>query len=237
MPGFSQATLGVGSPATLDFVSPPTTAAVVPGKLIWADNAYLGGGAFIYAKSAAAQVVGQCVYFGNANGSLTATAIPNTAGQGFPVGFARQVMAGSDWGWYQVFGICPAKITTGVAVGANIGITGAGTLGTVANGKQILNCNVVGAATDTITKSGTTFIDPSNIRKVVLGDINGLWVGQAVSGTGIGASAKIASIDPSGNVITLDTDSTAAGTVTVTFTYTGFNLLRIAFPFAQGQVT
>lgn len=237
MPGFSPQSTGVGYPATLDFLTPPTSAAVIPGTVLWAQDKYLGGGAFMYAKAAAAQVVGTCVYFGDSNGDVTATAIPNTAGQGFPVGFARQPMAGSDYGWYQIHGICPAKVTASVAAGVAIGITGAGTLGTVAAGKQILSAQVIAASTGTVTKTGTTFVGGGKTRIIQLPDINGLWIGQAVSGTGVGAAAVISAIDPSGNFVTVSVDSTATGTVTITFTYTGFVLLRVASPFAQGQIT
>lgn len=236
MPGFAQQSLGVGYPPTLDFQTPPTSPAWVPGTVLWAQDAYLGGGAFMYAKAAAAQAVGTCVYFGNANGDVTATAIPNTANQGFPVGFARQKMAGSDYGWYQVHGVCPAVVTASVAAGVAIGITGAGTLGTVAAGKQILNAQVLVASTGTITKPITTSVQVGKTKLIEVPNINGLWIGQAVSGTGVGASAVITAIDPSGNFISVDVASTAAGTVTGTFTYTGFVLLRIAFPFAQGQI-
>ena len=237
MPGFSPQSTGVGYPATLDFLTAPTSAAVIPGTYLWAQDPYLGGGCFVYAKAGAAHSVGHCVTLGNANGSVTATLVPNTANQGFPVAFCRQTIAQDSFGWYQVAGVCPAKSNNSVAAGVGIGIVAAGLLGTLAAGKQILNAHVLAASTGTVTKTGTTFVDVGRTKIIQVPDINGLWIGQAVSGTGVGASAVITGIDPSGNFITVDVDSTANGTVTLTFTYTGFNLLRVAFPFAQGAIT
>lgn len=66
----------------------------------------------------------------------------------------------------------------------------------------------------TTTRNGTT----TNGSKVISGlaKTSDLVVGQEVTGTGVGASAKIASID-SATQITTDVNSTASATVSITF--------------------
>lgn len=233
MPGFGAATLGVGNQPVLDFFVPDTTARHVLGRTMWADDPYLGGGCFVYAKAVAAYTNGTVVTISDVG---VATAVPNTAGLGVPLAVARNNFAINTYGWWQVFGVCPLKATATVTAGNPFAISGAGTVGALANGKQILNAISTASQTGSITKTIGTSVVVGRTKIITVPNIDGLWIGQAVTGTGVGASAVITAINPSGNEITVDVASTATGTVTGTFTYTGFHLCRIAFPFAQGQV-
>jgi hypothetical protein len=56
-----------------------------------------------------------------------------------------------------------------------------------------------------------------------------------VSGTGVPGGATIASIDPSGTAMHSLGGGTATGTVTGTFTPTGFGIVHFNRMFAQGQ--
>lgn len=229
--GFASSSLGVGNRPVLNTFTPTATQEFVLGKHMWADDPYLGGGLFVYGKAAAALTTGACVTPGVTFWNFDK--VPNTANQGFPLYFARQEFDSGDYGWFQCVGIVPAMVGTGVAAGAAIGITAAGVLGTNAAGKQVLGAKVLVAATGTITKTGTTMVGTI----LQLPNVDGLWVGQAVSGTGVAASSTITAIDANQRTVTLNNAMTAVGTVTITFTYTGFNLLLINSPFAQGAIT
>jgi hypothetical protein len=232
--GYGATTLGVGNQPILDIFTPDTTQRHVLGKTMWADDPYLGGGCFIYAKAVAAYAVGIVVTISDLG---VATAVPNTAGLGVCLAVARNNFAINTYGWFQVVGVCPLAATATVTAGNPFAISGAGTVGALANGKQILNAISVASQTGSIAKTATLVsVAAGQTKTLIVKNMEGLWVGQAVSGTGIGASAVITALDPNGHKVTVDVASTATGSVTVTFTYTGFHLCRIQFPFAQGQV-
>lgn len=233
MPGFLPLTGVIGSQSPNDFWVPSTTQNHPLGYTMRAYDPYFGWGDFVYAKAAAAQETGSLVYFTNA---YVATDIPNTANTGFPIAVAKSTMAQDTFGWYQTAGMAPWSASASVAAAAAFGVTAAGQVGANTAGKQILGARVVGASTLTITKVGQTRLGP-NAKTIFLPNVDGLFVGLAVSGTGVGASAKIASIDPGGNYIVVDVDSTAAGTVTVTFTYTGFLQVMFNAAHVQGAIT
>lgn len=218
-------------------VVPDTTQRHPTGLTVEAIDDYWGPGQFIYAKAAAAFKVGQCVYMDDVSGVLVATSMPNTAGQGFPAAFAVTKMAANTFGWFKTQGKLPALSGASVAANANIGITAAGTLGAVANGKQILNARVETAATGTVVKTcgltnGSTTIKVPNT--------DGWFIGLALTGTGVGSSAVISSIDPQGNTIEASVASTSTTSSSVTATYNDgtdyWNVLVINRAFAQGQV-
>jgi hypothetical protein len=234
MTGFVPLNGLVGAQPPSDIWVPTTTQNFPLGYTMSGYDAYFGWGEFVYAKAAAAQEVGSLVYFTNA---YVATDIPNTANTGFPVAVAKAEMAADSYGWYQTSGMAPWSATASIAAGAALGVTGAGTVGANTAGKQILGARVVGAGTLAITKTGTTSLGPAGIRTITLPNVDGLFVGMAVSGTGVGAAAVIDSINPGGNSIVVTVDSTAAGTVTVTFTYTNFLQVMFNAPFVQGAIT
>lgn len=232
MPGYTPLAGEVGHGPVNDLVTVSTTQLFPLGMMVDAFDEYFGWGRFIYLKSAAAQVVGTQVYWDNA---FTATALPNTANQGFPFAVARQPMTAADqFGWYQVEGNCPLKVTASVATGVAIGITGAGTAGANSASKQLLGVRVHQASTFALTKAGSRTQNGSKVIKVP--SVSGLFIGLALSGTGV-AAGTIASIDAGANEITSTANSTATGTITLTATYTGFVLAGINNPFAQGAIT
>ena len=224
----------VGTPPLDLGATPSTTAQFSPGTVVTSSDPNHGGGRFIYAKCAAAQAVGALCAVSGAGTTPVMTAVANTANLGVPLFVARQTFTAADqYGWYQIDGLCPIVSNATVAVGSSLGITAAGTAGTLAAGKQILGVVVAASQTGTITKTGTT---TNGSKQVTVGDVDGVWVGQAVTGTGIAGSSTVASIGGN-NVINLNNAATATGTVTLTFTYTGFTLVRMTAPNAQGAIT
>ena len=133
------------------------------------------------------------------------------------------------------------KTNATVAADAVIGIAAAGILGTNAAGKQALGTHNVVAATGTITVTAQT-TNGSGLLQT--GGYDGFFLGMALSGTGIPASTVVAALSPDGRTIstgsavgvTGDKNSTAAGSITLTGTYTGFGQGRIAYPSMQGQI-
>lgn len=146
----------------------------------------------------------------------------------------------TQYGWVLTAGIVPVQYAVAATTGA-LFIGGAGqATPTAANGKQILNARCVVAASGSFTRSITTVNGSS---KVTMSRVNGLYLGMAVSGTGIPASSVISAIGDGGQAITIGSAigtpvaATATGTVTGTFTHTGYGIVQLNRPFAQGQVT
>lgn len=223
-----------------DFFLPDTTQRHALGLMMDGVDPYWGAGRFIYVKSNDTIIKGSvCVW----NSVYEAVLVPNTAGQGFPVGVAMAPMTAGKYGWLQVSGRCVYKTGSTVAADTAIGITAAGVLGTVAAGKQILGCRNVVSATGTVTGTGTT-TNQSHVLFFPDG-YDGFFLGIALSGTGIPASTVAAKMMEDGKTILMgsavgtvgDKVATATGTVTVTGTYTGYGSGIINSPFAQGQIT
>jgi hypothetical protein len=76
-----------------------------------------------------------------------------------------------------------------------------------------------------------------------MGNVAGVFIGQAISGTGIPASSVVSSIDPNGTWITIGSaigtpvSATAGGNQTLTFTNTNYGICQIDRPTFQSQIT
>lgn len=210
------------------------------GMTVTATDPYWGTGKFVYLKSAATVVKGSVVMWDEA---YNAALIPNTANQGFAVGFAMYPAASGNFFWAQTEGRVVYVTGSTVAADTAIGITAAGTLGTLAAGKQILNLRNRIAATGTLTGSANTY-NGTNVLYFPKG-YDGFALGLALSGTGVGASAVVAGLDPDGKRVYTGTaigtlsgaNQTATGFVTVTGTYTGYGSGVANNAFAQGAIT
>lgn len=170
------------------------------------------------------------------------TACPDTANLGCPVAFSLNSVASNatyvQYAWFVISGLYPVKSTAAVSADTKFGITGAGTVGGVTNGKQIVNSIIRVASTNTVAKTcyvrngKTTLISPSGTA--------GWFVGAYLSGTGIQATTTVSAIDPDGITVTLSLAANATGTNSITATYNNssvyFNVAQMDRPFAQGQV-
>lgn len=224
-----------------DWFTPDTTQRQVLGTVVDAVDPYWGWGQFLYVKSNATLAKGNfCIW----DDSYVATALPNTANQGFPTGVCvAGALTAGQFGWLQIAGLSVYATTATVAADAAVGLTGAGTVGAVTAGKQILNCRNRRSATATITWTANTY-NGTNVLLVPKG-YDGAFLGMALSGTGIGASAVVAGLDPDGKRIYTGTaigtlsgaNSTATGSTTVTGTYTGYGAGQLMYPSAQGQIS
>lgn len=220
---------------------PDTTQRHPLGMLIAAIDPYWGYGEFVYGKSAAALNFANLVAMTATLGNFDKVA--STAGLGFPVLSAMNEMAISTYGWFLKAGVGVFKSSATVAAAANIAVVSAGVLGAVANGKQVLNYNQLASATGTKTFANTQTQNGS-AKLFMPGGYGGIFLGGALSGTGIPASTVVAKLDPDGCTVYTgsaigtvgDKNSTATGAVTVTQTNTGYSVAHVDSPFMQGQV-
>lgn len=224
-----------------DWFVPDTTQRQALGMTVMAVDPFWGMGEFIYVKSTDAILKGSIVMWDEAyNGVL----VPVTANLGFPVGVAMAPIPSGSFGWLQISGRAVYKTTATVAADAAVG-TGAAAGVVAANtaGKQLLNVRNRVSATGTVTGSALT-TNGTNVLLFQKG-YDGFFLGAALTGTGIGASAVVAALDPDGKRIYTGTaigtatgaNQTATGQVTVTGTYTGFGSGIINRPFVQGAIT
>lgn len=222
-----------------DWFTPDTTQRFALGTKADAVDPYWGWGEFVYAKASGAITPRLlCVL----DETYLAVGMPNAANQGFPACVAMGSMATLTFGWFMVAGLTPIKAGATVAADASVGLTGVGQLGAFAAGKQLVNARnrISQTGTKTFTNSQTT----NGSTALVTNGYDGLFLGAALSGTGIPASTIVAGLLPDGRTVlmgsavgTFDKTATATGSITATGTWTGFTICTIAYPFAQGQIT
>jgi hypothetical protein len=186
----------------------------------------------------------------NSRYQFVASAVANTANQARPIGLTVAATATGQWGWVAVSGLIPALCTASVAADATLGITGAGTLGATSAGKEISNMVSVLPATTTVTKTVLVTAGSPVVRCTGNNTIDGLFIGVAVSGTGIPANAVVQTIDPNGFQFTMSTgpgvagsalNATLTGGITLTGTYNDgtnfYNVVQANRPNCQGRIT
>jgi hypothetical protein len=231
----------IGFPAVGNWFIPDNVQRLPLGTVMSVIDPFWGGQELIYVSfpASTAVVAGTPLVWDNA---FSATAIPNTANLGQPLGFALNAVpsvAAVQYGWALVSGRIPAYSNASVAANAQIGIAAAGKLGANSAGKEILGAKVQAAATTTVAKANTVTQSGSPIIKAT--NTDGWFVGMAVSGTGIAASSVVNAIDPDNRTVTLNNNATATGAVTVTGTYNDganfWNVLYVDRPSAQGAIT
>lgn len=223
-----------------DWFTPDTVQRHVLGTKVTAVDPFWGLGTFMYVKSTDALIKGSLTMFDEAyNGVL----LPSTALQGFPFGVAMAPMASGVFGWIQVEGRAVYKTSATVAADANVAIAAAGVVGASAAGKQLLGVRNRISATGTKTFTANTQ-NGTNVLFCPQG-YDGAFLGMALTGTGVGASAVVAALDPDGKRIYTGTaigtasgaNQTATAQITLTGTYTGYGSGVIMNPMAQGAIT
>jgi hypothetical protein len=221
----------LGAQAMGDIFVPDTTQRFALGQCVEAiDTDFFGWGQFIYGKASAAIALPGRLQF--MDYQWNAADIPNTANTGYPVYVAKAQMAINTFGWFQVAGFAPIQTANSVAIGTATGVAAAGQLGTLAAGKQLLNARVVQPSTFAPTKT----IQTQNGSPIIKVSNNfGLFVGLTISGTGV--SGTVIAVNPNGNEVTLSANASATGTVTGTFTWTGFLGVQFNSAHVQGAIT
>ena len=207
-----------------DWFAPDTTQRHPLGFKVDAVDPFWGGGTFIYFKSGAAILKGSAIVLDE---QFTAVLLPSTVTQGFSWGVSMAPAASGTYGWMQVSGRAVYKTNATVAADGVMAIAAAGILGATATGKQVIGIRNRKSATGTETVTANTKTG-SNALKCVNG-YDGLFLGMALSGTGIPASTVVAQLLPDGVTVLMGTSigtadklATADGSITVTGTYTGY---------------
>ncbi len=195
---------------------------------------------YVVNRSSSTFIPGRLVHIDKDFGILD---MPNTAGTGRPVAVClTNFSAGNvtaQGGWVMLAGIAPVSYS----VAATTGLVYFGAAGqaspTQAAGKQILNATCLIAAAGSFTRTVTTLNGSS---KVTMNTLQGVYVGQAISGTGIPASSVVSSIVAGENAVIIGSaigtpvNATASAAVTGTFTHTGYGIVHFNRPFVQGQI-
>jgi hypothetical protein len=241
MPGLSAMPVGYQQ-ANSDFLN-DTIENLAPGQIIVGQDPYWGSRELMYVKAGGTiRQFGLCVVTPSLSGGkmvYTATEAPNTAGLGRSLGVALVGATIGQYLWLCMTGLVPVNCTASVAADTAFGIVAAGQGGAIAAGKQVLNARSILPASTTVAKANATGAAGSLVIQVA--ESSGWFIGAYLSGTGVGAAAKITSIDPSGRFVTVDVANSAAinGTVTATYNNTVifYNVALINRPFAQGQIT
>jgi hypothetical protein len=230
----------IGTQPYADFFVSSTTQAHPLGLTVTAVDNFWGAGKFIYLKSTAAVLKGSLVIWDESYNSVL---LPNTTLQGFPFGVAMYPAASGNFFWAQLEGRCVYQCINTVAADVAVAIAAAGQGGTSAISKQLVNFRQRVSATGTVAKTSTNTVNGSGVLTCTNG-YDGLFLGMAITGTGVPGSSVVAAMDPDGKrftigsaIATFDRTCTATGSVTVTGTYTGFSSAMINNPFAQGAIT
>lgn len=214
------------------------------GTIVRGYDPLLGAGEFIYLQGVASTVAGSAVTYNPFTGVTTLDAA--TANDGSPIAFALAPTVASLFGWYQISGTAVAANNATAAAG-NAFRKATGQIGSAAvAGTQILGgCKILVANSTTFTKTCTT---RNGSTVLIVPNLDGVFVGLPVSGTGIAGGTTVAAgynNSPNGSnssagsaaTLILSAAATADGTVTVTFTRTNFSLVGGHRYFGQGQIT
>ena len=170
--------------------------------------------------------------------------MPNTGNTGRPVAVClTHFSAGNvtpQGGWVLLSGMCPVSYSVAATAGAVYFAAAGQATPTLTAGKQIVNATCLIAASGSFTRPVTTVTGSS---RVAVPSLNGVYVGQAISGTGIPASSVVSAIPAGdtaviiGSAIGTPVAATASATVTGTFTHTGYGICLVNRPFVQGNIT
>jgi hypothetical protein len=142
-------------------VTPANAASAIPtppaslGCVVTATDPTFGTGEFICLCGVASTAVGSLVIWDGV--TYLTTLAPVTANLARPVAFAMSAnTATTTFGWYQIGGTVVALKSTGLSLAAtvSVAVNSTGKVGTLANGKQIVNCRT--ANTASVTSATTT---------------------------------------------------------------------------------
>jgi hypothetical protein len=217
--------------------------AAPPGAQVDAVDPVWGPGEFIYARAGAGirqyGLVTLLPVWDSTNKVYTwnATEAPSTTILGRMIGVSMCVLTTGQYGWFCISGLVPCNSNASVAADTTFANAATGQGGALVAGKQIVNARVVRASTGTVAVAGTGANGDTKINL----DARGFILAGALSGTGVGASALVSSIDPMGRYIIASVANSAAIAGTVTCTYNDgtvhFNIVHLNRSFSQGAIT
>lgn len=213
------------------------------GFRVRAVDPLMGFGEFIYLQGVASTVAGSVVNYNPFTGTTTLN-VPAVL-TNLPIAFAVAPTVASLFGWYQVAGTAIAVNNATAAAGKPY-LVGTGSISSTATiSQQLLNAQILTANGSTFTKTGTT---RNGSTEIYFSNLDGVFVGLPISGTGIPGSTTVAagynnspngrnSSAGSATSLIASAASTADGTVTVTFTRTNFSVVSGQNYCTQGSIT
>jgi hypothetical protein len=223
------------------------TLTIQPGLLATVQDSVLGLGEVIFARAnGAIPQFALCVLTPVWDNTLrmfvqNMIAVPNTANLGRAVFVAQSsgAMVAGQWGWFLRSGVTPINGTASVAADTAFGITAAGQIGANTAGKQVLGGRIARAGADSLTKVAVSGV--AGAFTFVVDNVDGLFVGMAPTGTGIGAANTVTAIDQLSNEVTVSVANSAAVSGNIAFAFTNgavvYNVAVINCPIAQGAIT
>lgn len=213
------------------------------GFRVQAVEPQLGFGEMIYLQGVASTVAGSVVNYNPFTGATTLN-VPGAI-TNLPIAIALAPTVANLFGWYVVAGTCVAANNATAAAGKPF-LVGTGTISSTSTvSQELLNAQIVTANGSTFTKTGTT---RNGSTEVFFSNLDGVFVGCPISGTGIPGGTTVAagynnspnarnSSAGSATSLLLSAAATADGTVTVTFTRTNFSVLCGQNFVTQGAIT
>lgn len=213
-----------------------------PGTIVEAWDGIFGVSKFMLAYGVASLAIGDAVVIQHSH-ATTRTVAASRGIVGISM-FANTDTAALSW--FCVQGLVPAKAATfAVNLPAYLTATAGSLSSTVVSTQGVTGAVSTLAASGTVTTKTVQTVSGSGIIQVP--DLDGLYVGQSVTGTGVGASAVISEIGSGGQMlgvaqgamgqsyIRVSVVSTASGSVTGTFAHPAtFCTLALAHPIAAG---
>jgi hypothetical protein len=215
-----------------------TTERVQTGMVVTAFDNYWGWGEFIYGKATATITMGAVstitptLVAGALEYQMTAAA--RVASSARPYCVAMASMTVGQFGWFAVSGMVPIKAAASIAAGGSFAIDagGAGAINAAAATFGVQGAMSVLPSATTSVKTGCS--GRSGAFDITIPNAEGWFIGATLTGTGVGASAKIVSVSPDQRTVTVDVANAAAVSGNVTATYTGFIVALISRPAGLG---
>lgn len=215
----------------------------VPGSIVQAYDRVFGMAEFVLAYGVASLAIGDACRIGDAY--ATTRTVAGTRGR---VGIS--MAANTDTAalsWFCIQGAVPCNVAAATAANAPLNMTA--TPGSL-DDAVVAGDGLSGAASATAQSATVTTKTCNTVNGdtyLLVPDIEGLYVGQAVSGTGIAASTTISAIGygglmlglqgPRAGYIQLNNAMNATGRNTITFAHPSTKITAmLAYPFANGAL-
>lgn len=212
-----------------------------PGQIIRATSPIFGESMFMSAYGVAGLQIGDAVGFLN-NYATVRTVAATRAVIGISMAANTDPTALS---WFCIQGQVPTRALVGGLLPLYASATAGSLTATVTAGQAAVGAFSLTALAATVTTKVCNTTSGSNLIQVP--DINGLYVGMGVTGTGIPGGTTIANIGygglmlgwqgPPANVVQLSANATATGGATMTFAHgANFVTALLQYPCIPGAV-
>lgn len=243
--GKPQATVQLTQADWIKFLGSSATSVPLPypGQRLIATDPIYGEAEFVLAYGVASLAIGDAVRIGG--GYATTRTVASIRGMiGISMSANTDTAALS---WFCVRGQVPCNVNAATAINTPLFVTaGAGALDdAVVAGDNVVGATAATAQGATVDTKAISTTNGSDIIQVA--DLDGLYVGMAITGTGIPGSTTISAIGqgglmlgsqgPMAMTVQLSANATATGSVTGTFAHPSTKITAmLAYPVCSGAV-